>query len=205
VSRESVLAALRRARGSAGPRAASIDSLSSESWWRPSDLRGSFERALADAGGRARWLASRAQLAASIQLHARERAVQRVVDAVTAFPQLAVAGSDSPRALDPTSWADVGLAVLPGVLGVAENGAVFVRERDLPDRALLYLSEHVVLVVAASRLVAGLHDAYDALRFDERGYGAFVCGPSKTADIEQALVVGAHGPRSLEVWWLEGE
>jgi L-lactate dehydrogenase complex protein LldG len=37
------------------------------------------------------------------------------------------------------------------------------------------------------------------------GWGCFIAGPSKTADIEQSLVIGAHGARSMVIFLLEGE
>jgi L-lactate dehydrogenase complex protein LldG len=66
-------------------------------------------------------------------------------------------------------------------------------------RAGLFLTQHLLLVLPRTELVPHLHAAYQRLgsRVGQSGYGCFLCGPSKTADIEQALVVGAHGPRSL--------
>ena len=89
--------------------------------------------------------------------------------------------------------------MLPGVFGVAESGAVWVEAGSLPERAALWLAEHVALVVPEEALVDHLHAAYARLRFPGPGFGSFVAGPSKTADIEQALVIGAQGPRSLTV------
>ena len=55
-------------------------------------------------------------------------------------------------------------------------------------------------MVRADAIVNDMHEAYAALRFDGAGFGVFIDGPSKTADIEQALVIGAHGPRSCTVF-----
>jgi L-lactate dehydrogenase complex protein LldG len=57
-----------------------------------------------------------------------------------------------------------------------------------------------VLVVDAREVVNDMHEAYARLEPREVGYGLFISGPSKTADIEQALVIGAQGARSCTVF-----
>jgi L-lactate dehydrogenase complex protein LldG len=57
-----------------------------------------------------------------------------------------------------------------------------------------------VLIVPADQIVHNMHQAYDRLQFNEPSYRLFISGPSKTADIEQSLVIGAQGPRSLVVF-----
>jgi L-lactate dehydrogenase complex protein LldG len=125
---------------------------------------------------------------------------------------------DRPHALE-----DVDVTIAAGQLAVAENGAVWVSGAGLAHRAVLFLCQHLVLVVPSRTVVHNLHEAYDRLtglvdlkegagqdesRQQESGqathlasnsYGLFISGPSKTADIEQALVIGAQGPRSLTV------
>ena len=54
--------------------------------------------------------------------------------------------------------------------------------------------------VAREQLVGDLHSAYQQIDPAAAHYGCFMAGPSKTADIEQALVIGAHGPRALDVY-----
>lgn len=94
--------------------------------------------------------------------------------------------------------AEIQLAVLPAQLGVIENGACWLGERDMGHRALPFSTEHLVMVVPRSQLVETMHEAYAQLACDG-AFGVFIAGPSKTADIEQSLVIGAQGPRSLAV------
>jgi L-lactate dehydrogenase complex protein LldG len=89
---------------------------------------------------------------------------------------------------------------------VAENGAVAILGTDVPERSLLHLAERLVLLVPATGLVPDLHSAFRALPEDalDAHHLTWIAGPSKTADIEQTLVHGAHGPRALAVLLHEG-
>ena len=104
---------------------------------------------------------------------------------------------------DPHDLADVDYAILPGEFAVAENAAVWVTDAHLRHRALYFIPQHLALVVPASEVVNSMHEAYERLSFNEARYGAFIAGPSKTADIEQALVIGAHGARSMHVFLID--
>ncbi len=103
----------------------------------------------------------------------------------------------------PAELATIDLLVCRGTLGVAESGAVWVRAEPGGHRAALFLAEHLLLLLPADRLVWNLHQAYDCLDVAAEDFGVFVAGPSKTADIAQALVIGAHGPRSVTVYLIE--
>jgi len=99
----------------------------------------------------------------------------------------------------PHSLASLDLFVCDADLGVAENGAVWIATADPLHRAALFLAARVAIVVRAGAIVATLHDAYDRMDVRAHAFGVFIAGPSKTADIEQSLVIGAHGPRELTV------
>ena len=101
---------------------------------------------------------------------------------------------------DPHDLEDLDFAVLPGDFAVAENGAIWVTDRALQQRVVYFITQHLVLVVRSDQILDNLHQAYARLAFPEAGFGVFISGPSKTADIEQSLVVGAHGARSLTVY-----
>ncbi len=90
------------------------------------------------------------------------------------------------------------LAIVDGRIGVCENGAVWLQQ-DVEQRAVYFISEALVILLDRKNLVNNMHEAYKRIDTGEYGYGVFISGPSKTADIEQALVMGAHGARSVTV------
>lgn len=106
-----------------------------------------------------------------------------------------------PEGVSPQSLADVAVALLRGSIGVAENGAVALDGRHAPVRALPYLCERLILLLETSEIVPDMHQAIARMPPDATRFHHFywISGPSKTADIEQTLVLGAHGPRSLAV------
>lgn len=101
---------------------------------------------------------------------------------------------------DPHQLEDVDYAVLPGVFGVAENGAIWVTDRTVAHRVLYFLPQHLSIVIPTSQIVHNMHEAYARIEPQQYAFSGFISGPSKTADIEQSLVIGAHGARSLTVF-----
>jgi L-lactate dehydrogenase complex protein LldG len=99
---------------------------------------------------------------------------------------------------------DIDYAILPGHFAVAENAAVWVTDEGVPHRAIYFIAQHVALVVPAANVVQNMHEVYERIGALRAGFGCFISGPSKTADIEQSLVIGAHGARSLTVFLLGG-
>jgi len=91
------------------------------------------------------------------------------------------------------------LSIIEGEFGVAENGAIWVKDDRLPKRSAPFRAENLVIIIDPNRLVDNMHQAFEMVDLDDIGYGVFISGPSKTADIEQTLVIGAHGAKSLLV------
>lgn len=100
---------------------------------------------------------------------------------------------DDPRKLDGTE-----IAVIKGEIGVAENGAIWIPQR-VKYKALYFISETLVILLDRNKIVDTMYDAYRELNVQQYEFGTFISGPSKTADIEQALVKGAHGARDVLV------
>ena len=130
----------------------------------------------------------------------------------TAYPQaqltcawpndLAESNVDLASLEKPHELEKLDLMVCKGHFGVAENGAVWIKLPDLRFRVSLIICEHLALVVNKQDILNNMHEAYERpeMNFDQTGYGVFLSGPSKTADIEQCLVIGAHGPKSCTVF-----
>lgn len=106
--------------------------------------------------------------------------------------QTAPDGGEKPHRL-----ADVELGILTAEVAVAENAALLLSATSLPERALAFLAQHLLVLVPSTVLVPDLVTAQKALPVPPPHHLTWMSGPSKTADIEQTLVVGAHGARSL--------
>ena len=93
----------------------------------------------------------------------------------------------------------IGKPLLYGQFGVAENGAIWLNDSSFPHRLIPFIAEELIILLNGRHIVRDMHEAYEKIRLDDTGFGIFISGPSKTADIEQSLVYGAHGPRKLSV------
>ena len=190
-SRDTVLAAIR---------GAGLPPLEQPPVWNsraaePGELSQVFSSALEAAGGSTRFVTAEA-LADELAEHAEHLGAASVHSTHSALPSRHAV----PFPRDPHDLAQLDLAVVSGGPAVAESGAVWVTPSSELDRAACFLAEHVALVVEARQLVGDLHQAYDHIDPAATAFGCFMAGPSKTADIEQVLVIGAHGARSLTVF-----
>jgi len=100
---------------------------------------------------------------------------------------------------DPHSLETIDLAIIKGEFGVAENGSVWISEESFPIRVLPFITNDLVIVLSKKDLCENLHIAYQKIADRNRTFGLFLSGPSKTADIEQCLVIGAQGAMSLTI------
>lgn len=97
---------------------------------------------------------------------------------------------------------NVELAVIKAQFAVAENSAVWITEEQYKMRVLPFICNHLAVIIDKNNIVNTMHQAYDLIQNADYGFGVFIAGPSKTADIEQSLVLGAHGPKSMTVFVL---
>ena len=90
--------------------------------------------------------------------------------------------------------------IIRGEFGVAENACVCIPQ-TIKEKAVMFISENLVILLPKSQIVNNMHEAYKRIQFDKTydGYGTFISGPSKTADIAQVLVMGAQAARSATI------
>lgn len=90
--------------------------------------------------------------------------------------------------------------LLKAQFGVAENGSVWISDSDLGQRVAPFITEYLGIILEKESIVNTMQQAYQLIGNEDYGFGLFLAGPSKTADIEQSLVLGAHGARGLVIF-----
>ena len=114
------------------------------------------------------------------------------------LPEVTCATYNPNEVENPADLNETDVAVVDGIFGVAENGAVWI-EQNIKQRALYFISENLVILLKRDQLVNNMQEAYKRTLNPTYDFAVFISGPSKTADIEQALVIGAHGAKGVTV------
>ena len=122
---------------------------------------------------------------------------------ITTLPELSQIAATDWTNDDPHSLKDVELTIVKAHFGVAENGSLWVTDDLLGQRIAVFIPQYLAIVVNKNDIVTTMHQAYDRIGNQEYKFGTFIAGPSKTADIEQSLVLGAHGARGLIVFIMD--
>ena len=122
---------------------------------------------------------------------------------ITTVPELSEVAVLDWKSEDPHLLQNVELTIIKAHFGVAENSALWVTDDLLGQRVAPFIAQYLAIIVNKNDIIPTMHQAYERIGNQEYGFGTFIAGPSKTADIEQSLVLGAHGARGLIVFLLE--
>lgn len=165
-------------------------------WIRYEDPIAQYRSAVEMVGGSCTEIDSPKQLAAKLEQFDEWKSAGRIFSAVDE-----VEGNvDLAEVDDPHDLENLDFVVYPGQFAVAENGAIWLTDTNLKHRVVFFITQFLVLIVKKDSIVHTMHEAYKQANPPKPGFGLFLSGPSKTADIEQSLVIGAHGCKELQVY-----
>lgn len=159
-----------------------------------------FSKIMEQVGGKAAVLPEGETLGAFVhRLYPNAPRVAWAVERTDGREELGESVFNPDDAAEPAELNGTDVAVVPAQLGVCENGCCWI-EQHVRHRALYFISEALVVVLDRNALVSNMHEAYARIADrPEVPFAGFISGPSKTADIEQALVFGAHGAKEVTV------
>jgi L-lactate dehydrogenase complex protein LldG len=187
-SREKILSAVKNNQGEIKPLPAT------SAFPQSFDRLAKFSDVLKSIGGKVSTVRSTAEIEEYIKKNFG--AAKRVVSVIPGFSGAEI----KQKYNDLPLLHDVDLFITQASLGVAENGAVWLTDDTLHERALPFISQHVAVVLDQKNIVSTMHEAYEKIGSTDYGFATFIAGPSKTADIEQSLVLGAHGAMTMTVF-----
>ena len=115
------------------------------------------------------------------------------------LPEITIAQKNPDTVAEANDLNGTDVGIVRGEVGVAENGCVWIPQ-TMKEKAVLFISEYLVIFLQKDKVVNNMHEAYARIEMDPKyNFGTFISGPSKTADIEQALVMGAQAARGVTV------
>jgi L-lactate dehydrogenase complex protein LldG len=167
----------------------------SKNWGNNADNTEQFRNVLTTIGGALIEISGYGEILDFIKEHYQGE--QRIISTLPELSSITEPGWENE---DPHSLENVDLAVIRAHFGVAENAALWITEDLMQQRVVPFICQQLAVVVSKNEILATMHDAYARIGEAEYGFGAFIAGPSKTADIEQSLVLGAHGPKGMTVF-----
>lgn len=119
------------------------------------------------------------------------------------LPEITIAEKNPDTVAEANDLNGTDVGIVRGEVGVAENGCVWIPQ-TMKEKAVLFISEYLVIFLDKKNVVNNMHEAYARIEMDPKfNFGTFISGPSKTADIEQALVMGAQAARGVTVVLLD--
>ena len=191
-SRESILKTLKR---QLVPQVALPDVVNG-AWIEYPDPIAKFAETIQFVGGICHQVGSVAEIVEKLNGFNEFRSATRIFSGVEGIPgNVSMDNTAQPHDLETLDF-----VIYPGQFAVAENGAVWLTDNNLKHRVCFFITQFLVLVVERKNIVHTMHQAYQLAKPPQPGFGLFLSGPSKTADIEQSLVIGAHGCREMQVF-----